>query len=174
LRGKRYEAHVPAEQTPSKKDPWFSSPDENCERPQGDQSPTQSRAQDFSSLTAKHFSKHLKLRKRFEFQKISRQGQRLWGQLICIDYLRSGLPQTRLGITASSRYGAAHERNRFKRLVREAFRTTRVALPEGLDLNVIPRRYAHRATLSALQSEMAFLLKSQAITPLETLETPCR
>jgi hypothetical protein len=44
-----------------------------------------------------------------------------------------------LGITASRRVGNAAQRNRAKRLLREAFRCVRAELPGGLDLVVIVR-----------------------------------
>ena len=50
----------------------------------------------------------------------------------------NGLPHPRLGISASRRIGGAVVRNRWKRLLREAFRLTRPQLPEGIDLIVIP------------------------------------
>jgi ribonuclease P protein component len=46
----------------------------------------------------------------------------------------------RLGITASRRVGNAVQRNRAKRVVREAFRQLREELPAGLDLVVIVRQ----------------------------------
>jgi ribonuclease P protein component len=49
------------------------------------------------------------------------------------------LPYPRLGISASRRLGGAVVRNRWKRLLREAFRLTRAQLPEGIDLIVVPR-----------------------------------
>jgi ribonuclease P protein component len=51
----------------------------------------------------------------------------------------NGLPYARLGISASRRIGGAVVRNRWKRLLRETFRLTRVGLPRGIDLVVIPR-----------------------------------
>ena len=51
----------------------------------------------------------------------------------------NGLPHPRLGISASRRIGGAVVRNRWKRLLREAFRRTRLQLPAGIDLIVIPR-----------------------------------
>lgn len=51
----------------------------------------------------------------------------------------NGLPYLRLGLSVSKKIGQAVVRNRFRRLYREAFRLTRVELPIGLDLILIPR-----------------------------------
>jgi ribonuclease P protein component len=45
----------------------------------------------------------------------------------------------RLGLSVSRKVGKAVVRNRWKRLIREAFRTSPDRLPLGLDLVVIPR-----------------------------------
>lgn len=49
-------------------------------------------------------------------------------------------PDTRLGVSVSRKVGNAVARNRWKRMVREAFRLQYAALPPQLDLVVIPRR----------------------------------
>lgn len=52
----------------------------------------------------------------------------------------NGLDHPRLGISASrKRVRKAHERNRVKRLLREAFRLSRAELPAGVDLVIVPR-----------------------------------
>jgi ribonuclease P protein component len=51
----------------------------------------------------------------------------------------NGLPHSRLGLSVSRKVGNAVVRNRWKRLLREAFRLTRTKLPSGVDLIVIPR-----------------------------------
>lgn len=102
-------------------------------------------------------SKKDRLLKRREFKRLSRDGKRLVGTRICIDWAKS-YKGTRLGITASTHYGNAPERNRFKRLVREAFRLSRAQIPSGIDLNVIPRKLAKAAKLADIKAEFCRLL----------------
>jgi ribonuclease P protein component len=51
----------------------------------------------------------------------------------------NGLDYPRLGLSVSRKVGGAVVRNRWKRLLREAFRLNRPKLPDGVDLVVIPR-----------------------------------
>jgi ribonuclease P protein component len=54
--------------------------------------------------------------------------------------VENGLVFSRLGLSVGrKKFRKAHDRNRFKRLVREAFRLSRPAIPPGLDLVVVPR-----------------------------------
>ena len=65
----------------------------------------------------------------------------------------NGLPYPRLGISALRRSGpSAVVRNRWKRLVGEAFRLRRTELPEGIDLIVIPRPEAEPTLASLVDS----------------------
>lgn len=52
---------------------------------------------------------------------------------------------TRLGVTIPKKAGCAVVRNRWKRLIREAFRTQQGRIPLGLDLVVRPKKDAQPA-----------------------------
>lgn len=109
------------------------------------------------------FPKAVRLRTRRQYQRMSHPEMRHVGYWIIIDTCSNPLSQTRLGITVTRRYGKAHDRNRFKRIVREAFRLCRHQLRIGLDLNIKPRTLAHQATSANIQEELLrFLAKPPA------------
>lgn len=64
----------------------------------------------------------------------------------------NGLEYPRLGLSVSRKVGGAVARNRWKRLIREAFRISQSRLPEGVDLVVIPR--------AGVEPKLAVLLQS--------------
>lgn len=75
--------------------------------------------------------------------------------------------EARIGLTVSRKYGKSHERNRFKRLVREAFRLSYPLLAPGLEINVLPLPAAHGATFEAIRAELLLLLGVHERTPSE-------
>lgn len=104
------------------------------------------------------FPKFKRIRTSREFQRIFRGGRRLHGRWIQLTVKQSSSPNTRIGLTVSRKYGKSHERNRFKRITREAFRLCYDALTLGLDINVVPLRDAHHASMQDIQQELLLLL----------------
>ncbi len=167
FRMKTHETDLPTYETPPQKgNIGFRARMKTTNGRKNDQPPTPSRQKSpfqIESLAPPVYRRTLfkkdRLLKRREFKRLSRDGKRLVGRRICIDWAKS-YKGTRLGITASTHYGNAPERNRFKRLVREAFRLSRAEIPSGIDLNVIPRKLAKDATLTDIKAEFCRLLSS--------------
>jgi ribonuclease P protein component len=104
------------------------------------------------------FRKAEHLRRPADFRRVyDRQCSFADGWLV-IYACENGLPHLRLGMSVSRKVGKATDRNRLRRLYREAFRLTRHTLPTGLDLVLIPRR-SEEPTLVDLQRSLAHLVK---------------
>lgn len=146
-----HETHIQPKQAEKSQKIRIPRSNENCRGPQGHPPTQKSRQKRTCRLTNSD-----RLKKRFEFQSVMKQGDRLVGRFLCIDR-KKGL-SLRFGISASKRYGNAPERNRFKRLVREAFRTSKEALPQDLELNFVPRALAKNAKMGDIQKELLKLL----------------
>jgi len=86
------------------------------------------------------FPKSVRLLKRSEFDGVFASRRSIRDKSIRICGRRNGTGTTRLGLAVGKRVGNAVARNRWKRLLREAFRLSRAELPAGLDLVVIPVR----------------------------------
>lgn len=89
---------------------------------------------------------------------MARPHRRNAGYWILLDQSPNLDSLVRLGITVTRKYGNAHERNRFKRIVREAFRLCKHRLPAGTDILIKPRSQALTATLADIQSEILKLV----------------
>ena len=73
-----------------------------------------------------------------------------------LDKVESAIP--RLGMVVSRRFGKAVARNRFKRLIREVFRTSDPQLLSHLQIIIKPRRYALSATKDDIAKDFYDLL----------------
>lgn len=103
---------------------------------------------------SKHiFNRTHRIRQQADFDRVYRSGCYAADQVLVVYADRNDRDYCRLGLSVSRKVGGAIVRNRWKRLIREAFRGSRAALPAGLDLVVRPRRGAEadfQAILEAL------------------------
>jgi ribonuclease P protein component len=88
------------------------------------------------------FGKELRLRKPAEFDRVYKARVYAADDVLVINGDASGLAYSRLGLSVSKKVGNAMVRNRWKRLIREAFRLSHEQLPPGLDLVVRPQKNA--------------------------------
>ena len=101
------------------------------------------------------FPKSARLLKSREFSRLYqvKNRNRFNSDFFYLDYRLSPVEQPKLGISASKKFGKAHERNRFKRLIREAFRSQLSSFPL-VEINVIPKSTAKTASLEDLKKEL--------------------
>lgn len=69
--------------------------------------------------------KYFRLKKQADFQKLFRSGKRIFSPSLTVIYRPS--EKTTMGISIGKKHGKSVQRNRIKRLIREAFR---LSLPE--------------------------------------------
>lgn len=75
------------------------------------------------------FSKSERILKSRDFLEVYKKGRRNHGKYFYISFTSGN--QKALGITVSSKVGPAHQRNRIKRVIREAYRLNKEKFPEG-------------------------------------------
>jgi ribonuclease P protein component len=90
-------------------------------------------------MTDQRFPKHLRLSSRSDFRIVYERHVTASDSLVRLLGRLSELPHPRIGLSVSRKVGNAVCRNRWKRLLREAFRLSREKLPVGLDFIVMPR-----------------------------------
>lgn len=88
------------------------------------------------------FPRRYRIRRQIDFDRAFRSGVVAADPVLVVHGSRNDLPHSRLGLSISRRVGKAVLRNRWKRLIREAFRRCREELPGGYDFVVRPRRGA--------------------------------
>ncbi|MBI3466094.1 MAG: ribonuclease P protein component [Planctomycetes bacterium] len=115
------------------------------------------------TLPDQRFPAECRLRRPAEFDEVFRRRRSAADALIVVYARENGLEHTRLGLSVSRKVGGAVVRNRWKRLIREAFRLSRAKLPTGLDLVVIPRAGA-APSLAALCESLPVLANRVART----------
>jgi len=98
------------------------------------------------------FPRACRIRRDADFQRAYRRRCVAGDDLLLVFGCANGLDHPRLGLSVSRKLGGAVVRNRWKRLIREAFRLTQDQLPGGIDLVVIPRQ--------GIQPKLAGLLRS--------------
>jgi ribonuclease P protein component len=88
------------------------------------------------------FPRTYRIRSQLDFDRAFSTGKMAMDARLVVHAIRNQLGWSRLGISVSRKVGSSPQRNRWKRVIREAFRRSRSTLPSGLDLVVRPRRGA--------------------------------
>ena len=99
-------------------------------------------------------SRFQRLLNRHDFRAVYQKGRRFVGKRLVLFYLTGLFSHPRLGITITKKWGKAHDRNRFKRVSREAFRKLYPSLPKGLVVNIHPKEGYRDLTPDEVETEL--------------------
>ena len=98
------------------------------------------------------FPKQFRLRTQSEFDAVYHNDVFAADTVLVIQANKNGFSYSRLGLSIGRKVGNAVQRNRWKRVIREAFRKRRNQLPVGLDIVVRPRKGAVCQSAAVAQS----------------------
>ncbi len=74
-----------------------------------------------------------------EFRRLYHRGKSAANRYLVLYCMKNRRPYNRLGLTVSAKFGGAVQRNRAKRLFREAYRLHESELKQGFDLVLVAR-----------------------------------
>jgi ribonuclease P protein component len=93
-------------------------------------------------MKSQRFPKTVRLLSRTDFRLVYERRSSVSNGIVRLLGRLSDLEHPRIGLSISRQVGNAVVRNRWKRLLREAFRLSQAKLPKGLDFVVIPQASA--------------------------------
>lgn len=106
-----------------------------------------------------HWRKGMRLRRPQEFRRVWSYGQSRVHSLFVIYWVSNGLSISRIGVTASRKVGGAVQRNRARRLLREAARRLYPNLRSGWDIVLVARSAACRSHGTEVEPVLASLMQ---------------
>ncbi len=95
-----------------------------------------------STQSDERFPKSVRLVSQLDFDRVFHEGVVASDSVLVIHAVRGKQTWTRIGLSVSKRVGNSPIRNRWKRLIREAFRHQKMELPLAIDMVVRPKRGA--------------------------------
>jgi ribonuclease P protein component len=91
------------------------------------------------AMSGQRFPKSHRLKSPADFRRVFDRRRSATNGRITVCGCENDLGHARLGVSVSRKVGGAVARNRWKRMLREAFRLSRESLPTGVDLVIVAK-----------------------------------
>ena len=88
------------------------------------------------------------------FRRLYKTGKCTVTPYIAVYFQKNRLGVSRLGITATKKIGKAVQRNRVRRIIREAYRLSEDSLPVGRDIVIVARKRAVGAKMQDVRAAL--------------------
>lgn len=106
------------------------------------------------------FQRHHRVVRKGDFQRAYANGSRARGEQLVVVAAPNGLEHPRLGLSVGKAiWKGAAQRNRVRRMFREAFRLEQHRLPAGYDLVLIPGKPQLEPEMESLRAELVRLAR---------------
>lgn len=104
------------------------------------------------------YTRAMRMVSKYDFERAFKTGGRARGRVVSLIAAANGLEGTRLGLSVGRAcWKGAVERNRVRRVFREAFRLSYAALPKGCDLILMPAAPKLKPDLTVVRAELVEL-----------------
>ncbi len=111
--------------------------------------------------------KKFRLTRSEDFKRVRRTGKSYAHPLVVLVAQPGESPRVRVGVTAGKSTGGAVQRNRAKRLLREAMRPLLHGITSGWEIILIARPALVNASLQETQAALLYLLRRAKILPAD-------
>ena len=107
--------------------------------------------------------RELRLKEKYRFQAVYRRGRSWANPEMAVHVLARPGSGTQFGFVVGKKIGGAVQRNRVRRLLREACRALAPHVPGGVDVVIVSRAAAAEASLAALMAGMRSLFEQAGL-----------
>lgn len=103
------------------------------------------------------------LRKQIDFQKVYKNGKSLGNRYLVFLWKKNNKEKIRVAFVASKKVGKSVERNRAKRLMKEAYRKLEIEIPKDFDLIFVARKEILKVKMDEVLKYMEKIIKKSKI-----------